>query len=60
MNYLKDIAAKFYDPKVIYNESFNEWCGLRPCTPDDMPLVGPLKKYSNVFLNTGHGGRGIT
>ncbi len=30
------------------------WCGLRPLTPDGMPIVGrsPLE---NLFLNTGHG-----
>jgi len=33
---------------------------LRPCTPDDLPLIGNLQKYPNVFLNGGHGGRGTT
>ncbi len=30
------------------------WCGLRPLTPDGMPIVGrtPLE---NLFVNTGHG-----
>ena len=30
------------------------WCGLRPLTPDGMPIVGksPLE---NLYLNTGHG-----
>eukprot|EP00347_Sterkiella_histriomuscorum_P018289 403346077 len=60
MDYLKSIAAKFYGDDVIYNHSFNEWCGLRPCTPDDMPLVGLLRPFKNLLMNTGHGGRGIT
>ncbi len=35
------------------------WSGLRPMTPDSVPLVGktPLK---NLFLNTGHGTLGWT
>ena len=33
---------------------------LRPCSPDDIPIVGPLKHYPNVFLNAGHAGRGTT
>lgn len=35
------------------------WCGLRPATPDDVPIVGPLKKYPNVYINGGHGGNGF-
>lgn len=35
------------------------WCGLRPATPSNRPLVGtsPLK---NLWLNTGHGTLGWT
>ncbi len=30
------------------------WCGLRPLTPDGMPIVG-RSPIENLFLNTGHG-----
>jgi len=30
---------------------------LRPCTPDDIPIVGPLRHYPNVYMNAGLGGR---
>jgi len=33
---------------------------LRPVPPDDVPIVGPLKFYPNVYLNAGHSGRGTT
>ncbi|MGB1090607.1 MAG: D-amino acid dehydrogenase [Oceanobacter sp.] len=35
------------------------WCGLRPMTPDSVPVIGkaPLKK---LYLNTGHGTLGWT
>lgn len=35
------------------------WTGLRPMTPDSVPVLGPTK-YSNLFLNTGHGTLGWT
>ncbi|MDE1473586.1 D-amino acid dehydrogenase [Xenorhabdus bovienii] len=35
------------------------WTGLRPMTPDGTPIVGPTK-YSNLYLNTGHGTLGWT
>ena len=33
---------------------------LRPTPPDDVPIVGNLKFYPNVYLNAGHAGRGTT
>ncbi len=35
------------------------WTGLRPATPDGTPIVGATR-YSNLFLNTGHGTLGWT
>ena len=35
------------------------WTGLRPMTPDGTPVMGPTR-YSNLFLNTGHGTLGWT
>ena len=35
------------------------WCGLRPMTPDGTPVLGQTK-YSNLYLNTGHGTLGWT
>jgi D-amino-acid dehydrogenase len=35
------------------------WCGLRPMTPDNPPVLGATR-YSNLFLNTGHGTLGWT
>lgn len=30
------------------------WRGLRPCSPDGVPLIGYSKNYSNLLLATGH------
>ncbi len=35
------------------------WTGLRPMTPDGPPVIGGTR-YSNLFLNTGHGTLGWT
>ncbi len=36
------------------------WTGLRPNTPDGTPIVGASGRYSNLWLNTGHGTLGWT
>ena len=36
------------------------WTGLRPNTPDGTPVVGNSGRYSNLWLNTGHGTLGWT
>ena len=35
------------------------WTGIRPLTPDSVPIIGPTK-FENLFLNTGHGSLGWT
>ncbi len=35
------------------------WAGLRPSTPDGVPIIGATR-YPNLFLNTGHGTLGWT
>ncbi|MFC5387656.1 D-amino acid dehydrogenase [Aquamicrobium segne] len=35
------------------------WAGQRPMTPDGPPIIG-MSKYSNLYLNTGHGTLGWT
>ena len=35
------------------------WCGLRPMTPDGTPVIARAK-FSNFYLNTGHGTLGWT
>jgi D-amino-acid dehydrogenase len=34
--------------------------GIRPMTPDGMPIIGQLGDFDNVFVSTGHGMQGIT
>ncbi|SJM71804.1 FAD-binding oxidoreductase [Gulosibacter sp. 10] len=37
-----------------------EWAGHRPTTPDDLPIIGPVRKRPGLYLATGHGTLGIT
>jgi len=36
------------------------WCGLRPMTPDGVPVLGLAPGRDNLYLNTGHGTLGWT
>jgi glycine/D-amino acid oxidase-like deaminating enzyme len=35
------------------------WAGLRPKTPDNLPILGRAPGWENVTLATGHGSVGI-
>ena len=36
------------------------WSGLRPCSPDGLPFIGPFTKVPNLIAATGHAMLGIT
>jgi D-amino-acid dehydrogenase len=36
------------------------WMGHRPCTPDSIPLIGPVASRKGLWLATGHGHLGLT
>jgi D-amino-acid dehydrogenase len=36
------------------------WRGLRPCSPDGLPIIGRADGLANVVLATGHGMMGLT
>jgi D-amino-acid dehydrogenase len=43
------------DAKVI-----EIWRGLRPCTPDGLPVVGRSKEYPNLIVAAGHAMLGMS
>jgi len=45
---------------TLENAEVNVFAGLRPMSPDDVPIIGPTKKYRNLFLNVGHGAKGLS
>jgi D-amino-acid dehydrogenase len=42
------------------NGPLQAWAGLRPATPDGLPLIGALPGLEGVYLATGHGMLGVT
>ena len=49
-----------YLPKLGGLQVKEVWRGLRPCTPDGLPVVGRLQPWSNVFVAGGHGTKGMS
>ncbi|MBI3167359.1 MAG: FAD-dependent oxidoreductase [Chloroflexi bacterium] len=45
------------DEKLDVKET---WAGLRPTTPDGVPIIGRSPKHSNVILATGHAMLGLS
>jgi D-amino-acid dehydrogenase len=46
--------------KPVVDVPVEAWTGLRPATPDGLPLIGALPGLDGVFLATGHGMLGVT
>lgn len=46
-------AQQFFElpPELDIQET---WRGLRPCTPDGVPMIGFSNRYKNLFYCTGH------
>lgn len=36
------------------------WCGMRPCSPDGLPIVGWTRRAPNAMIAAGHGMLGFT
>lgn len=52
-------TLKLLFPDALDYNNAERWAGLRPMTPDCVPLIGRTK-YRNLYLNTGHGALGWT
>ena len=46
-------------PSLEHSAIDRMWAGLRPKTPDNLPILGPAPGWENVTLATGHGSVGI-
>jgi len=57
-NSIRNIAQSLFPNAGDYSKA-EFWTGLRPLTPDCVPIIGPTN-YQNLFLNTGHGSLGWT
>ena len=55
-----DAAARRYFTTSDLSAPVSEWCGLRPCTPDGLPVIGRVPGYEGAFVTTGHAMLGLT
>jgi D-amino-acid dehydrogenase len=55
---VRGAAEYVVDP--IGDTRIEEWCGWRPMTSDDLPIIGPAPGVKNLMLATGHGMLGVT
>ena len=44
----------------ITNATEVVWCGMRPLTPDSVPIIGRTSQLDNLILATGHSMTGVT
>ena len=52
-------AANSLFPGALGDPGASAWAGLRPQTPDGVPIIGQ-SRVDNLFINTGHGTLGWT
>jgi D-amino-acid dehydrogenase len=56
--FMKAVARQLF-PRGLDHERAEMWAGLRPMTPDNLPLLG-RRGLRNLWLNCGHGHIGWT
>jgi glycine oxidase len=55
---LRAMAARLV-PALRHAEVASSWAGLRPGSPDGMPVIGRMPGWENVYVATGHFRNGI-
>jgi D-amino-acid dehydrogenase len=53
-------SAQAYLPEMEAAKVMETWRGLRPCTPDGLPIIGRAARYENLLLAVGHAMLGIS
>ncbi len=53
-------AARQYLEGIGQTQTVSEWCGLRPCTADGLPIIGWAPGADGLFIATGHARMGLT
>ena len=46
--------ARWLVPSLARAEVVQSWAGLRPGSPDELPLLGAIPGFSNLFVGAGH------
>ncbi|MFH1844553.1 MAG: FAD-dependent oxidoreductase [bacterium] len=53
-------AARKYLRNVDDRKVLSQWCGLRPCTADGLPVIGWAPGLRSLLFATGHAKMGLT
>ena len=53
-------SASQFLPRLYERRRGTPWVGMRPLTPDGLPILGRLPSRENVFVATGHQMLGVT
>lgn len=53
-------AVPEYYPDIQTSHTGPVWFGYRPCSPDGLPFIGPVKKGSPVIIASGHAMMGLS
>lgn len=56
---IQDFAVTLL-PLLADAELISHWSGLRPGSPDNLPVIGRHPAYENLFINSGHFRYGVT
>ena len=57
IQFIKRKVTEFFG--IENPELHNLHIGLRPISPDNLEIIGPMKQYPNVILNVGYGPNGF-
>jgi len=57
---VESIPRYFPDFKPALPPEEKTWHGFRPCSPDGLPYIGRVNKFSNLTIATGHGMMGLS
>ncbi|MFW6074047.1 MAG: NAD(P)/FAD-dependent oxidoreductase [Chloroflexota bacterium] len=52
--------ARPYFRERPHGKAARAWVGLRPMTPDGLPIIGRYPAFENLYVATGHGMLGLT
>jgi D-amino-acid dehydrogenase len=57
-----DAAERAARPMFKLGERLDEkpWMGMRPCTPDMRPVLGPAPRHAGLWFAFGHNHHGLT
>ena len=57
---VKSVPKYYPEFKTEDFEGIQPWRGLRPCSPDGLPYIGRVGRYSNLTIATGHSMMGLS